>query len=220
MRTIAVIGLGNFGWSFVRKAKDSDLDLLCIDSSEDAVQRAAEWAARAVVADATDRRTLEELGVGHVDAAVVSLGDRLDATILCVLHLKSMGVSQICVKALSDDHERVLSVVGATRVIHPEREVAEELAREMAHSRVMRYLPLVGDYAVLELRTPTAFVGKTLQVLHLPRKHRLSVVALGLAGDPRQLEPPRIDLPLPEGSLLVLIGEAKDLERFQKEFGD
>lgn len=219
MRGVVVLGLGNFGSSFVRKIKDEDVEILCADSRPEAVDAVAEWVSRAVVLDVTDRRALEEVGAGRMDVGIVSLGDRLDATILSVLHLKSLGVREICVKALSDDHARILELIGATRVIHPEREIAEQLAREIAHPRVMKYLPLVGSYAILEVVTPSAFHGKTLAELHLPKRHDVSVIAMSPSGDPKRLEPPSIDLPIEEGCLLVLIGEARHLERFQDVHG-
>lgn len=218
MRRVAVIGLGNFGSHFAKGLIGTDLDLLAIDTSEETVNRIAEFVPRAVVADATDRRILEEIGVGNADIAVVSLGGRMDASIIVVLHLRSLGVAEICVKAISDDHARILELIGATRIIHPEREVAEQLAHGIAHPSVMKYLPLMGDYAIVELATPPEFVGKTLPDLHLRRDHQVNVIAVSPAGDPKRLQAPSVDTPLAKGSLLVLIGEKRDLESFQRKF--
>lgn len=219
MRTLAIVGLGNFGSSFARSLRDQGFDVLAVDSREEAVNRVAEWFPRAVVADVTDRRTLEELGFDQVEVAVVSLGDHMDASILAVLHLRSLGVKEIYVKAISDDHARILELIGATRVIHPEREVAEQLARSIAHPNVIRYLPLLGEYAILEMNTPPAFVGRTLRELHLRRSHDVSVIAIGPPGSPGRLQAPTVDTPLEAGSLLVLIGTGADLEKFEKRFG-
>lgn len=219
MRSLAIIGLGSFGASFARGLREQSVEVLAVDARRDAVNAVAEWVPRAVVADATDRRVLEELGVGKMDVAVVSLGDRMDASILTCLHLRALEVREIYVKAISDDHARILEAVGATRVIHPEREVAQDLAHRIAHPGILRHVRLSDRYSILEARTPEGFVGKTLLDLHLRREHGVSVIAVAPEGDPGRLEAPSADEPLPEGSLLVLIGENAALERFEKRFG-
>lgn len=218
MRSVAIIGLGNFGANFAKGLRDSGLDLIALDADEDAVNRVAEFVPRAVVADATDRKTMEELGLGSVDIAVVSLGGRMDGSILVVLHLKALGVKEIFVKAISDDHAEILRLIGATRVIHPEREVAEQLARAITHPNVVKYLKLGGDYAVLEMKTPSGFVGKSLKELHLRREHEVSVIAVSPGGDPGMLQAPAVDEPLRAGSMIVLIGDDLHLEAFQSRF--
>jgi len=218
MRSVAVIGLGNFGSHFARELRESDLDVVAIDASEEAVGRVSEFVPRAVVADATDRRTLEDLGVDQIDVAMVSLGDRLDASIIATLHLRSLGVKEIYVKAISDDHARVLELIGATRIIHPEREVAEQLARAIARPSVLKYLQLGGEYAIVEVVTPDDFAGKSLRELHLRRDHQVTIIAVSPAGDPKRLQAPSADAPLARGSLLVVIGERGNLEAFQRKF--
>ena len=129
-------------------------------------------------------------------------------------------MKEIFVKALSDDHASILQLIGATRIIHPEREVALQLARGIAHPNVIKYLPLMGDYAILELMTPASFAGKSLKELHLRKSWDVHVVAVSPAGDARKLEAPSVEGPLPAGSMIVLIGETAKLERFQKKFCD
>jgi trk system potassium uptake protein TrkA len=213
-RSVVVIGLGNFGMAFLRSAAERGFDVLAVDLRQEVVDRAALHADRAVVADATDRAVLEHLDVQGSDTAVVSMGGRMDPSILAVLHLKSLGVRDICVKAISDDHARVLEAVGATRVIHPEREVAELLAQRLAHPTVREYLPLLGEYAVVELQAPEDFDGKTLRDLHLRNRYGVSVIAMAEGNVPDGLAPPNADRALAAGDLLVLIGKREDLDRF------
>jgi len=214
-RGVVVIGLGNFGMAFLRSAKSYGFDVLAIDTRQEAVNRAGSYAARAVVADATDRTVLERLGLKGIDTAIVSMGGRMDLSILAVLHLKSLGIEEICVKAISDDHARVLETIGATRVIHPEREVAELLAQSIAHPTIREYLPLLGDYAIIELLAPPSFHGKNLRDLHLRNTYGVSVIAMATGNDPNSLAAPSVERNLAEGDLLVLIGTKAELERFE-----
>ncbi|MBD0328039.1 MAG: TrkA family potassium uptake protein, partial [Pyrinomonadaceae bacterium] len=100
MNRFAVLGLGNFGRHVARTLYEANKTVIAIDSNSEVVQELAEYATQAVVADVTERASLESLGVGDVDAAIVSLGARMDLSTLAVLHLKEMGVPFIAVKAL------------------------------------------------------------------------------------------------------------------------
>ena len=54
-----------------------------------------------MIADATDEHVLDELDIQRCEAVVVAIGEDIEASILCVLHLKNMGVKKIWAKAKS-----------------------------------------------------------------------------------------------------------------------
>ena len=113
----AVIGLGHFGAYALRELYASGKDVIAIDRDVDAVRDAAEFAREAVTADATDRQVFESLGLADIDVAIVSLGQRSDIVTLAALHLKEIGVPHIAVKALSEEHGRILKAIGVVLVI-------------------------------------------------------------------------------------------------------
>ncbi len=215
-RRLIVIGLGHFGMSFLRSARGGEFEVIAIDRREDLVDEVASWVERAVVIDATDRVSLERVGIAGADIAVVSMGSAIDRSILAVLHLKQLGVTEICVKAVSDDHARILRMIGATRILHPERELAEQLAESLNHPSLRRFLPLLGEYAVVEMAAPAAFGGHSLRELALRQEHNVSVVAVGSAAEPGQLRAPSVDGALSPGDVLVLIGRRESLDRFEE----
>ncbi|HYE66772.1 MAG TPA: TrkA family potassium uptake protein, partial [Pyrinomonadaceae bacterium] len=167
MRRFAVIGLGHFGAHVARTLYEAGKSVIAIDLDGEAVQGLAEHSTQAVVADATERHTLESLGVGEVDAAIISLGSRMDVIILAALHLKEMGVPFIAVKALSEEHGRILRALGVHEVIHPEKEMAIRLANRLARTDVVDFLPLLPGYSIIEVKAPPEFVGRTLRDLAL-----------------------------------------------------
>ena len=52
--------------------------------------------------DAREKERLEALGIADLDVAVVTLGERIDASTLVALHLKELGIAKIVTKAGSD----------------------------------------------------------------------------------------------------------------------
>src|SRR5688500_9427427 len=94
----AVIGLGHFGAYVTRTLYAAGKEVIAIDSDSEAVRDAAEFSKEAIVADANDRQSLEALGLPEVDAAIISLGERMDVITLAALHVKEIGVPYLAVK--------------------------------------------------------------------------------------------------------------------------
>ncbi len=213
---VAIIGLGNFGGSLVRRLYELGHEITALDLDEAAVNKVKDMCRQAVVGDATDRSVLEELGVGLMEAAVVSMGEHLGASILATLHLKELGVKRIVSKAVSPEHEKILKRLGASQVVFPEREAAHRLAVSLTAPNLLEYLPLGKEFSVAELAPPAAMVGKSLAELDLRRRFGVSVIAV------RELVPERTrlviepDYVVKDSDILVVVGRQKDLERLRE----
>ena len=121
MGQFGVIGVGNFGYYLGRHLYEKGHEVIALDISKVQVQKTKDVVSHAVVADATDREALESLGISHVDAAVVCIGTRMQASILATLHLKELGTKSILAKATSEEHGRILRKVGASEIFFPEK---------------------------------------------------------------------------------------------------
>ncbi|HEX9186088.1 MAG TPA: TrkA family potassium uptake protein, partial [Vicinamibacteria bacterium] len=142
MGRYAVIGLGKFGATVVRSLFDRGHEVVAIDQDRARVQEARDSATQSIEADCTDQDTLRALGIKDADAGVVSLGERMDSSILVTLYLRELGVKEIVVKAVSEDHGKILHLLGATEVVHPERDTARRVARGLGVRSIVEYLPL------------------------------------------------------------------------------
>jgi trk system potassium uptake protein TrkA len=214
-KRFAVIGLGHFGAWVARTLYELGKDVIAIDMDEEKVQEAAEFSTQSVVADATDRNMLETLGVGEVDAAIISLGERMDIITLAALHVKELNVPLIAVKALSEEHGRILTALGVNEVIHPEKDRAIRLANRLARKDVVEFLPLVPGYSIAEIKAPPEFVGKSLRELALRNSLNVQLVAIQSVDDkdnPINIVP-RADDVIKEGDLLIVLGEDRDIDR-------
>ena len=213
---LAVIGLGQFGANLALELKTLGHHVTALDLNPKAVARVQDTVDQAVVADATDRATLEELGLGLVESAVVSLGQHLGHSILTTLHLKEMGVANIVAKAISLDHEKILKRVGASQVVYPERDAAQRLAHSLADPNLLDYLPIGDEFSVIELAATLALVGKSLAQLELRKNYNVNVIAV------RELVPERTrlvlepDFVIKDSDVLVVAGRSDDLERLRQ----
>ncbi|MGD9380279.1 MAG: TrkA family potassium uptake protein, partial [candidate division WOR-3 bacterium] len=154
MRQFVVIGLGRFGSSIARALSAMDFEVLAIDKDEPLVKAMEGVVSQAVVMDATDEKSLRELGVQDFDTAVVSMGETIEDSIMITLTLKELGVKQVIVKAQNDLHSRILKKVGADRITLPEREMAEKLAQSLASPKIFDFIEVSDTHGIVEMVVP------------------------------------------------------------------
>jgi trk system potassium uptake protein TrkA len=216
-KRFAVIGLGHFGAYALRVLYEAGCEVIAIDLDAEAVREAAEFSERAVVADATDVQALESLGVADVDVAIVSLGERMDVITLAALHLKELGVPNIAVKSLSEEHGRILKAIGVHEIVHPEKDAATRLARRLVRQDVLEYLPLMPGYSIIEIKAPEEFVGRSLRELALRNRLQVQLIGIqrgGLHGELKIV--PRAEDVIEAGDLMILLGAERDLDRIRE----
>lgn len=216
MSQIVVIGLGRFGSHVVRELFASGHEVLAIDILEDNVQQVRDHCQRAVVLDARDSVRLEELGVGESEIAVVSLGERIEASALVTLHLRELEVPRIITKAGSRDHARLLELIGAHEIVFPEQEAATRLARRLASANILDFVPLGEDYSIHEIAPPAEFIGRDLVELDL--RSRFGVQVLGVRSaltDELTLNPDPHYRPT-DSDILVVLGPNTQLDKLRK----
>ena len=227
MRQFVVIGLGRFGSSIARALSAMDFDVLAIDKDESLVKAMEGVVSQAVVMDATDEKSLRELGVQDFDTAIVSMGDTIEDSIMITLTLKELGVKQVIVKAQNDLHSRILKKVGADRITLPEREMAEKLAQSLASPKIFDFIEVSDTYGIVEMVVPKKFANKTLTELNLRDKYRVSVIAIKRklpysnpdgTTDFREeviIGPGGSDETI-SGDVLILLGRNEDLDKIRK----
>ena len=214
MKSYVVIGLGRFGAEMALKLYECGEDVLAIDSDENIIDKLADRVTKAVAADARDLDVLRKLGVEDFDRAVVAVGSDLAASALITMNLKTLGVPFIICKAHDDTYREILEKLGADRVIIPEWEMADKLARGLTTAGVMEYIELSSEYGIVEMAPPAEWLGKTIRGLELRSRYGANVIAVR-RGENLHI-PPEIDKPLEDSCVLVVLGSCKVLEKLEK----
>jgi trk system potassium uptake protein TrkA len=211
MKGFVVVGLGNFGASVATALAQGEQRVAVVDVDRDKVERIAPVVERAVVGDATDKRVLERLEAGEDTIGIVSTGEDVTASVLSTLALRDCGVRDLYVKVSSTLHRRILEKIGVAETVFPEHDSAEQLARRVVSAAVINYVELGPGFSVQELAVPDDWVGKTLRELELPRRYRLTVIAIHdyLTGAIRPIPDP--DATLKNSETLLVAGEDRTL---------
>jgi trk system potassium uptake protein TrkA len=211
-KRFVVVGLGNFGAGVAEALHVKGHDVAAVDTDEDAVDLIGSRVSRAAVGDGRQRDFLERVGAQDADAAIVSTGDDLAASVLATMALRDLGVREIYVKVISRDHARIMEQLGVTETIFPERESALRLAERVVSTEILNYIQLGRDFSLQELAVPDAWVGRSLRELELPRRYRISVLAVHDILRDEIIPVPDPDAPLKESDTILVAGADSDLQ--------
>ena len=123
---VLMLGLSTYAEFLLNALHESgDAEIVAVDKDEETVNRVADRVSRPVIGHATNPDLLAELHVPDMDYVVVSMGS-LESSVVCVLYLKELGARQIVVKALNNEHVKVLELLGVEEIVFPERAVGHE----------------------------------------------------------------------------------------------
>jgi trk system potassium uptake protein TrkA len=211
-RRFIVIGLGNFGSGVAESLHAKGHEVVALDVDEAAVDRIGPAVTRAAVGDGRSRAVIERVGGDDADAAIISTGDDLAASVLITMTLRDVGVREIYAKVISRDHARIMDQLGVTETIFPERESAVRLAERIVTTEILNYVQIGKGFSLQELAVPETWIGRTLRELELPRRHRVSVVAVHDILNDTIITVPDPDAALKESDTVIVSGADRDLQ--------
>jgi trk system potassium uptake protein TrkA len=206
-----VIGLGRFGGGVARTLIELGHDVLGIDLNAKSVQAHRDVLTHVVEADATDPEAMRQLGVGDFGTAVVGIGNDIEASILTTAALVDLEVPRIVAKAVSEAHGKILERVGASRVVHPERDTGVRVGHSVTGSMI-DFIQLDPGFALVETTAPKDLIGRSLAEAQVRRRYGITVVCIKPAGGTFTYATPET-IPS-EGDVLVVAGETHRAERF------
>jgi trk system potassium uptake protein TrkA len=226
MRQFAIIGLGTFGFKLATRLAEMGCQVLAIDNDRDRVQEIRDLVTEAVVLDATDKTAMDSLDLTDMDMAVVCVG-QLEDSMLISLYLKEAGIGEIVVRALGTDHAKILQLLGVSRIVLPEEEMADRLAGSLVTSNIIDHIPLTPGHSIVEVKAPESFWGKTIGELDVRKEYHVEVIAVKkyvlskLSGQESLDESKTRVIPaaselISAGDALVVIGKNEDIEKIRK----
>lgn len=210
-KPVLVVGLGRFGGAVARTLTSMGSEVLGVDSDPQLVQEYATDLTKVVEADCTDGDMLRQLGVADFEAAVVAIGTDIEASVLTVLALADLGLTNIWAKASNAKHARILERIGATHVVFPEQRMGERVAH-LLNERLLDFIAFGDEFAIARLAAPEPILGLPLVTSACRTKYDVTVVGVKRVGEAFiHAVPDTIIFPDDE---LVVSGRIKDIERF------
>ena len=215
MKRFAVIGLGNFGFQTTKALFEDGNDVIAIDADKAIVQAIDSYSTQAMVLDATNKEALKSLGLESMDGVIVATGPKISTSILICLYLHEMGIKKILAMALDEDHGKILERVGATEIIHPERDIALRVSRSLSYPNVLDFIPLTDEFDLVQFDPPREFIGKSLEELNLRAKYNVHIIAVKELDSENFVLVPAADLIIKDRNILIILGKSKDIQRIK-----
>ena len=177
-QTYAVFGLGRYGRSVAKELVDDGAEVLAVDNREAVVNAAIAEIPYCKCADVTDPEALRQLGIPNMDVVIVTMGNHLEESVMATMLCKELGVKTVIAKCSGEMNCKILSRVGADRVVFPEKESGIRLAKNLMSSGFMDIIELAEDVSMVELEVKQQWIGKNLIELNLRKKYSVNVVAI------------------------------------------
>ncbi len=210
-KSFAIIGLGTFGSTVALELVRFGNYVLGIDIDEKRANRLADTLSEVVIADASDEAALREIGLANYDVVVVAVGEDFEASILATMNARLLGAKAVWVKAISRTQHRILSKLGADRIVHPEAEYGQHIAQMLHNPLVKDYVKLGNGFHVFNIEVSKSGAGAKVAALKLAE---FELRCLGLMRGTKFFDCTQADLVMQLGDIMLILGRRVDLRRF------
>ncbi len=177
-QSYAVFGLGRYGIAVAKELVANGAEVLAVDADEELVNAAIAEIPYCKCADITDPEVIRQLGIANVDVVIIAMASSLEASVMATMLCKEIGVKTVIAKCATEMDCKILSKVGADRVVFPESESGIRLAKNLLSSGFMDIMDLSADVSMIELEVRPEWDGKSLLELNLRKKLSINVVAV------------------------------------------
>lgn len=207
-KNIIVLGLGRFGMSLATRLFKDGFYVTAVDCDYDLIEKMADSVSSAIQADITEEVAMHSLGINNYDVAIIATGSDLEASIEATLICKDSGVKEVIAKASSKQHARILKKIGADRIVFPEFDTGQRLARSLAGPSLMEIIDFSDEISLIKIKARKSWIGKSLVDLDFRNQYQMNVIAFERGGhmiidfDPNLL--------IEEDDTIVLIGDKEN----------
>ena len=212
MKSFLVIGMGRFGSSVATELFQMKHDVLAVDIEEENIAPYIGRVTNAIIGDATDEAVLRSLGVPNFDCVVVGIGQAIENSIWTLMILKELSAKMVVCKAWDERHAKILSQLGADRVIRPEFDMGIRVAHSLSHRNVIDFLEISPDHSVMELTVPAQWVNKSIAKNNLRKKYGITVICIHSRETNNVNFSPEAETVFCDGDTITVIGQKKNLD--------
>ncbi len=207
-----VIGLGRLGYQVATGLAENGMEVMAIDSDESIIASIRDHVTQAICMRVTDEESLQSIGINEIHTAVVATGENFAQSILITALLKKMDVNRVIARAINSIHKDILAVLGADRIILPEKEIGTRLADTLA-LKFTDMIRLTPDFSIGQVAIPAQFIHQTIKELTLEEKYNVTFIGIKENDDTiTKEETYRIQ----EQDKLIIAGSNKSLEKIAK----
>lgn len=210
--TYAVLGLGRYGFAVAKELAENGADVLAVDNNEELVNDVVTELPLCKCADVSAPEVIKQLGISNIDIVIIAVSGNLETSVMATTLCKEAGVKNIIVKCSNEMHAKILTRVGADRVVLPEKESGVRLAKALLKAGLVDLVELTKNVSLVEIDVRPEWVGRTLADLNLRKKYSMNVIAIQNNNDVTTSIDPNV--PLEESMKMIVVADKNKLEKF------
>ena len=211
MKSVLLIGLGNFGKHIALQLNQLGHQVMGVDHNEDRVNDAMDIVTNAQIGDSTNEEFLSTLGIDNYDVCIVAIGGNFQSSLETTYSLKELGAKMVVSRAERDGQAKFLLRNGADEVVYPEKQVAKWAAIRYSSDHILDYIELDEAYSIFEVAVPKGWIGKSVGEIDIRKKYNINIIGVKQNGKTNVAVTP--DTLLFENKTLLVIGEDKALQK-------
>ncbi len=226
-----IIGLGSFGTHLTRQLTRDGHEIVAVDNNPAHIAALKDEVEYIIQADCTDLNAFHEIPIDECDAVILAIGENFEASLSIAANVQQLGARRIISRIINPLHGRLLKLLKIDELLIPEAMAAAWLARSLKTPDVINSLELGGGFEIAQILVPRPLVGITLQQVDLRGRYDLNLVTIAKGRGATPLSSTRhpinkvLGIPLPtrdfeEDDILVLFGQAKDIRRLMRDYGE
>ena len=211
MKSILIIGVGNFGMMIAKKVHELGHQVLVIDKDEERINAVLPFVTNALIGDSTNENFLRSVGINNFDVCIETIGNDFQSSLETTSLLKELGGKKVVSRANREVQAKFLLRNGADEIVNPEKEIAKWAAIRYTAKHILDYVKLDDNHAIFEVKLPRDWIGKCVKDLDIRRKFGINIMAIKENGEMNLTIGPE-DV-FKEGQTLLVLGEHKAIQK-------
>ena len=192
MKSILLIGVGNFGAMIARQLHEAGHHVLAVDRDEERINAVLPIVTDAEIGDSTNESFLRS---------------SLETTSL----LKELGGKLVVSRADREIQSKFLLRNGADEVINPEKQIAKWAAIRYGSNHILDFISLDDDHAIYEVAVPEEWCGYSIGQLDIRKRYGINL--LGIKQDGKTCLSITPETVLKEGMTIFVLAGRKAMHK-------
>ncbi|MCR5353523.1 MAG: TrkA family potassium uptake protein [Clostridiales bacterium] len=210
MKTVLIIGVGQFGSLIAKRMGELRCEVMAVDIDEERINEVLPYVTNARIGDGTNEEFLRSLGVGNYDVCIVALGRLFQTSLETTSLLKELGAKKVVSRATNDVQMKFLLRNGADEVVYPEKQMALRIATKYASDSILDFIHLDNNYSIYELKVPKEWNGKTISQIDIRKKFKVNILTVKRGNE--------VFIPAPDtlfqaDDVAFVIGEVENIQK-------
>lgn len=210
MKTVLVIGAGQFGTHIAKRMEELHCEVMAVDINEDCINDIMPYVTDAKIGDGTNEEFLRTLGIDDYDVCFVTLGSHFQTSLETTSLLSELGAKKVISRATNDVQMKFLLRNGADEVVYPEKQTAIRIATKYASDNILDFFHLEQEFYIYELKVPKNWHGKSLMQIDIRRKHNINILTIKRSSE---VLIPTADTVVQPDDVAFVLGELCDIQK-------